>query len=104
MRKALVRSSGSLGYSQEDEDKRGHNLLVSSSEEEPRRRPRIRERRPHLSFNDFKVDIPEFEGKLDPDDFLEWMHIVERIIDFREIPKERTVKLVTPKLRKYTSL
>jgi len=25
---------------------------------------------------DFRVDIPEFEGKLDPEEFLEWMYIV----------------------------
>jgi len=27
--------------------------------------------------NDFKVEIPEFEGKRDPDEFLEWLHTVE---------------------------
>ena len=32
----------------------------------PRRKPR-----PAINFNEFKVDIAEFEGKLDPDDFLE---------------------------------
>jgi len=25
------------------------------------------------NFNDFKIDIPEFKGKLDPDEFLKWM-------------------------------
>jgi len=33
--------------------------------------------------NDFKVDLPEFEGKLNPDDFLEWMQTVERIFEFK---------------------
>ena len=26
------------------------------------------------SSNDFKVEVPEFEGKLDPEDFLDWLH------------------------------
>jgi len=39
-------------------------------ETEPRRVLR-REYHPTLNSNDFRVDIPEFEGKLDPDKFLE---------------------------------
>jgi len=27
--------------------------------------------------NDFKVKILEFEGKLDRDEFMEWLHTVE---------------------------
>ena len=27
--------------------------------------------------NDFKVEIPEFEGTLDPNEFLEWLHTVK---------------------------
>ncbi|VFQ98684.1 unnamed protein product [Cuscuta campestris] len=36
--------------------------------------------------NDFKVDIPTFEGKNDPDDFLEWLETVERVFDFKDVP------------------
>jgi len=45
-------------------------------EVETRRTPR-REWRPHINSNDFRVNPSEFEGKLDPDVFLEWLHIVE---------------------------
>ena len=44
----------------------------SSNEGDSPRFPR-REPRQATNFNDFKVDIPEFEGRLDPDDFLEWI-------------------------------
>ena len=47
------------------------------------------------------VEIPEFEGKLDPDDFLEWMQTVDRIFKFKEISENKKVKLVAHKLRKY---
>jgi len=47
------------------------------SEEEAPRCPK-REQRPIVSnFNDFKVEILEFEGKLNPNEFLEWLHIVD---------------------------
>jgi len=45
-------------------------LVSSSSEAEPLRRFREARIAPHNS-NDFKVEIPEFEGKLYPDEFLE---------------------------------
>jgi len=45
-------------------------------EVEPRRTPR-REWCAPSNFIDFRVDIPEFEGKLDPDEFLKWLHTVE---------------------------
>ena len=30
-------------------------------------------RRPIVCNNDIKVDIPDFEGKLQPDEFVEWL-------------------------------
>ena len=63
---------------------------------------RIPRRTPN--FHEFKVDLPEFEGKLDPDDFLEWLQTVERIFEYKEIPEDQKVKLVALKLRKYASL
>ena len=46
---------------------------------------------------DVRVDIPEFEGRMQPDKFLDWLHSVERIFDFKELPEERNVKLVALK-------
>jgi len=54
--------------------------------------------------NDFRVEIPEYEGKLDPEDFLDWLHTVERLFEFKDVPKEKKVKLVALRLRKYASL
>ena len=44
-----------------------------------------------------KVDIPEFEGKMQPDDFIDCLITVERIFDFKDVPDNRKVKIVAIK-------
>jgi hypothetical protein len=51
-----------------------------------------------------KIELPEFDGQAQPDDFLEWLHTVERVFDLRDIPDKYKVKLMAIKLRKYVSL
>jgi len=46
-------------------------------EVEPRRTPRREWRVSPSNSNDFRVERPEFEGKLNLDEFLEWFHTVE---------------------------
>ena len=53
---------------------------------------------------DFKVDIPEFEGQLDPHLFLDWLRTVERVFNYKDILDETKVKPVALKLRKYASV
>ncbi|VFQ82826.1 unnamed protein product [Cuscuta campestris] len=53
--------------------------------------------------SDFKVDIPTFERKNDPDEFLEWLETVERVFDFKDVSNEKKVKIVALKFRKYAS-
>lgn len=47
-----------------------------------------------------KVDIPEFDGRLHPDDFIDWLSTIERVFDLKDIPDNFKVKLVAIKLRK----
>ena len=54
--------------------------------------------------NDFRVKIPEFEGELDPEEFLDWLHIVKRVFKYKEVLENKKVKLVALRLRKYASL
>ncbi|KAJ0550590.1 putative nucleotidyltransferase, Ribonuclease H [Helianthus annuus] len=58
----------------------------------------------HLRSLGVRVEIPEFEGQVQPDDFIEWIHTVERVFDLRDIPDHLKVKLVAIKLRKHASL
>ncbi|PWA79605.1 reverse transcriptase domain-containing protein [Artemisia annua] len=49
-----------------------------------------------------KVEIPEFSGKVHPDDFIDWLSTVERVFDLKDIPEH--LKLVAIRLRKHASL
>ncbi|GKF73308.1 hypothetical protein Tco_0219640 [Tanacetum coccineum] len=53
--------------------------------------------------NDIKVEIPEYDGKLNPDEFVEWLRTIECAFDYKETSKEHKVKIVAMKLRKYAS-
>lgn len=51
-----------------------------------------------------KVDIPVFEGKPHPDEFIDWLHTVERVFDIKILNDEQKVKLVAIKLKKNASI
>ncbi|KAD3641639.1 hypothetical protein E3N88_30863 [Mikania micrantha] len=51
-----------------------------------------------------KIDILEFDGKAEPDMFIDWLQTVERVFDLRDVPDTFKVKLVAVKLRSYASL
>ncbi|KAD2113026.1 hypothetical protein E3N88_41812 [Mikania micrantha] len=45
-------------------------------------------------------DIPEYDGRLDPDEFIEWLNTAERVFDYKQTSEENKVKVVALKLRK----
>jgi hypothetical protein len=49
--------------------------------------------------SDFKLDIPEFNGVLQPEEFLDWIAVVEEVLDFKGVPEDRRVSLVATKFR-----
>jgi len=98
-----LRSSRSSTKQEDSDEFEGEesNPVGESSEDEYVRRQRRPEER---SYHDFKVDIPEFEGQLDPGLSLDWLQTVERVIEFKDISEEMKAKLVALKLRKYASI
>ncbi|XP_077248620.1 uncharacterized protein LOC143888166 [Tasmannia lanceolata] len=54
-------------------------------------------RRPPLRqcFTDVKVEVPEFEGKMQPDIFIEWLTTVEQISYDKEVPDEHKFSLLS---------
>jgi len=79
------------------------HTIDSSSEDEPLRMARP-EPRFQANTNDFKVEILEFEGKLDPEEFLGWLHTVEYVFEYKYVLEDKNIKLVALRLRKYASL
>ena len=66
-------------------------------------RYRVRDRYDDGYHNlNLKVDIPEFKGKANVNDFLDRLNIVERAFEFHEA-EHKKVKLVALKLRKHAS-
>jgi len=55
-------------------------------------------------MNDIKVDISEFDGMLQPDEFVDWLQTVERVFEYKEVPEEQKVKIVAAKLKKHASI
>ena len=54
----------------------------------------LRPRRPNpRPSNDIKVDIPDYDGKLDPDEFFEWIRTIERVFDYKQVQKIRRLSL-----------
>ena len=53
---------------------------------------------------DVRLDIPDFDGKMQGDAFLDWLYTVERIFEFKEFSEKRKVKLVAIKLKGYASI
>ncbi|GJR24495.1 reverse transcriptase domain-containing protein [Tanacetum coccineum] len=51
-----------------------------------------------------RVEILEFMGTTQPDEFIDWISTVERVFDLRDIPENLKVKVVAIKLRKYACL
>ncbi|KAF7144658.1 hypothetical protein RHSIM_Rhsim04G0098200 [Rhododendron simsii] len=46
-----------------------------------------------------KIDVPEFQGGLTPEEFLDWVTAIEEILEFKQVPDDRRVSLVATRFR-----
>lgn len=46
-----------------------------------------------------KIDIPEFHGGSQPEDLLDWFVTVDEFIEFKDVPEQKRVPLVTTRFR-----
>ncbi|GAV88041.1 hypothetical protein CFOL_v3_31465 [Cephalotus follicularis] len=47
------------------------------------------------------IEIPKFEDRARPDEFIDWINTVDQIFDLMEFTESQKVKLVAIKLRKH---
>jgi Retrotransposon gag protein/Zinc knuckle len=45
-----------------------------------------------------------YEGRIQPDEFIDWLNMVERVFEYQYVPEKENVKIVAIKLKKYTSI
>jgi uncharacterized NAD(P)/FAD-binding protein YdhS len=64
----------------------------------------VRPHRKSSRSNDTRVEIPDFEGKLQPGEFVDWLQTVERVFEYKEVPEEKKVKIIVVKLKKHASI
>jgi len=98
-RKEIQRLPSSMSSKSTQEGKDGDELYLGGSfgEEEPMRGSR-RGRTDQSNLNNIKVEIPEFEGRLDLDAIFQWLRTVESGFECKEIPEDKKAKLVAHKL------
>lgn len=59
-----------------------------------RGRPFMQKNEPRLEYI-IKIAILEFQGSLNPDEFVDWLNTIERICYHYDVSEERKVKLVS---------
>jgi len=91
----VLESSTASNLEELSEAKSQHSIY---EEDKPRRPLQVRRPLINIDLNDFRVDTPEFEGKLDPEEFLDWLSTVERVFEYKDVPEDKKVKLVALKL------
>ena len=45
------------------------------------------------------MDIPEFQGGLQPEEYFDWIVVVEEVLEFKQVPENRRVSLAATRLR-----
>lgn len=51
----------------------------------------------------FCIDIPEFTGTFNPEEFLDWLNMVEEILEFKRVPDNMRVPLVATNFKNRVS-
>uniref|UniRef100_A0A2N9H3H4 Integrase catalytic domain-containing protein n=1 Tax=Fagus sylvatica TaxID=28930 RepID=A0A2N9H3H4_FAGSY len=104
------------GYNMEDDDE-GHtnfeiDVLRRQLQELQQRLEQYENQRRGARHHDSESDNENpfhrahchSSGKMQPDDFIDWLTTIERIFDFKDVPENRKVKVVAIKLRKHASI
>ena len=92
-RKAFESPSTSNSEDPVEGAKSQYSKVKGEEVNQPAQTPRRGWRIPLSNSNDFRIELSEFEGKLDPDEFLDWLDTVERIFEYKDVPEDKKVWL-----------
>ncbi|KAH7861583.1 hypothetical protein Vadar_028025 [Vaccinium darrowii] len=46
-----------------------------------------------------RIDLPEFQGGLTPEEFLDWVAAMDEVLEFKQVPEDKRVSLVATRFR-----
>ncbi|XP_074303003.1 uncharacterized protein LOC141637418 [Silene latifolia] len=84
-------------------EKKKESDTPSESEEEDEQ-PKRKSKNKNDDDRGLKLDIPDFDGEMDPEKFLDWIRQAERVFEYKEYDDKKQFKVAILKLTKYASL
>ncbi|XP_059433719.1 uncharacterized protein LOC132166885 [Corylus avellana] len=84
---------------EEDEDDDGYRSANPFAEHRTQGRRPPAQAHANRWESGFKLEIPKFHGGLEPEEFLDWVAVIEEILDFKEVLEDWRVSLVATKFR-----
>ncbi|XP_074315568.1 uncharacterized protein LOC141651769 [Silene latifolia] len=84
-------------------EKKKESNSPSESEEEDEQ-PKRKSRNKNDDDRGLKLDIPDFDGEMDPEKFLDWIRQAERVFEYKEYDDKKQFKVAILKLTKYAYL
>ncbi|XP_074303008.1 uncharacterized protein LOC141637423 [Silene latifolia] len=90
-------------YQSQAKEKKKESDTPSESEEEDEQ-PKRKSKNKNDDDRGLKLDIPDFDGEMDPEKFLDWIRQAERVFEYKEYDDKKQFKVAILKLTKYASL
>lgn len=79
--------------------RRGNQEAIGAAQNNNRHLDVIRNNSASRWETGFRLDIPEFSGSLNPEEFIDWLNMVEEILEFKQVPEEMRVPLVATRFK-----
>ena len=57
------------------------------------------EREDRRLWDFIKVELLDYSRSMQAEDFIDWMNVVERVFEYKDVPEDKKVTLVTTKLQ-----
>jgi hypothetical protein len=96
--------NGEDSSNEDEEYNLSHNQNQVSSDEEAPHHNRTQRNSTVQRALDLKANILMYEGRIQPNEFIDWLNTVEHVFDYQNILNEEKVKIIAIKLKKHTSI